>query len=175
MKNKQLLDQLFDLTYEKLRGLAAKIKLSDSSETLNPTALVNEAYGKLIGSLREVPDCELHFKRVAARAMRQVLIDAARQRNAYKRGAGQALLTLTDEFSVSSGQSATMTPEGVLAIDAALTKLAKMDEMQAKIVEYKVFGGFSVDEIAQILSISKSKVDRDWRTVRAWLKTQMDG
>jgi RNA polymerase sigma factor (TIGR02999 family) len=159
---------LFSAMYEELRRLASSVRRGDPSETLNPTALVNEAYLKLAGSLRNEPASELHFKRIAARAMRQVLVEAARRRKAVKRGGDQAMVTF-DESVAASAQSA----EDVLALDSALRGLAKMNPRQARLVEYRFFGGLDVAETAELLEISQSTVERDWRAARAWLSVQL--
>lgn len=158
----------FSAMYEELRRLASSVSRSDPSETLNPTALVNEAYLKLAGSLRMEPASQLHFKRIAARAMRQVLVEAARRRTALKRGGGQALVTFDE--SVADG---TQNSDQLLALDAALQGLAEMHPRQAQLVEFRFFGGLDVSETAELLQVSQSTVERDWRAARAWLAIQL--
>lgn len=162
------LDDLFSVTYEELRRLAATVGRDDPSETLNPTALVNEAYLKLADSLHLTPDSRLHFKRIAARAMRQVLIEAARRRKALKRGGAYAFVTF-DEALDGAG-----TPgEALLALDATLEDLARMNPRQALMVEYRFFGGLDLTETAELLDVSESTVVRDWRAAKAWLALQL--
>jgi RNA polymerase sigma factor (TIGR02999 family) len=160
---------LFSATYEELRRLASSIRADHPRETLNPTALVNEAYVKLARSLRIEPASELHFKRIAARAMRQVLVEAARHRAAQKRGGGKALVTFDESMA-----SKTQTSEEILALDAALEELAHLHPRQSQVVEFRFFGGLEVSETAEVLQVSDSTVERDWRAARAWLATRLD-
>src|SRR5271157_3686076 len=136
-EERRSLDQLFSLTYEELRRLATSVKRGDPSVTLSPTALVNEAWVKLANSPPLAATSQLHFKRIAARAMRQVLIEAARRRNARKRGGeGEASFVTFDE-SVDGGA---IREEELLALDAALDELARLEPRQATIVESRFFG-----------------------------------
>ncbi len=165
-EERRALDLLFSLTYEELRRLASSVKRNDPSCTLNPTALVNEAWVKLANSPRFVATSQLHFKRIAARAMRQVLIEAARRRNARKRGGvGQALFTTLDE-SLDGGA---VREDELLALDAALDQLARLEPRQAAIVESRFFGGLEMREIADLVGVSEATALRDWRTAKAWL------
>jgi RNA polymerase sigma factor (TIGR02999 family) len=158
------LDDLFSTAYEELRRLAARVRADDPSATLNPTALVNEAYLKLGRSRRFSAESELHFKRIAARAMRQVLVEAARRRGAEKRGAGQALVTFDERLDAALGTS-----RDLLALDGALEELNELDPRQAQVVELRFFGGLELTETATLLGVSLSTVSRDWRAARAWL------
>jgi RNA polymerase sigma factor (TIGR02999 family) len=133
-------------------------------DTLNPTALVNEAYLKLAASLRIELESETHFKRIAARAMRQVLVEAARRRTAQKRGGGQALVTFSDD--VAGGEQSS---SEILALDDALEDLSQLHPRQAEVVECRFFGGLEIAETAEVLQVSESTVERDWRAARAWL------
>jgi RNA polymerase sigma factor (TIGR02999 family) len=162
------LDALFSATYEELRRLAASVRRDDPSATLNPTALVHEAYMKLAASLRVRPESRLHFKRLTARAMRQVLVEAARRRNAVKRGGGVALVTF-DEAAELPGTSA----DELIALDAALHDLARTHPRQATMVECRFFGGMDMAETAELLEVSESTVLRDWRAARAWLSVAL--
>jgi RNA polymerase sigma factor (TIGR02999 family) len=162
------LDHLFSVAYEELRRLAAAVRGNDPGETLNPTALVNEAYLKIAGSLSSAPVSRLHFKRIAARAMRQVLVEAARRRKALKRGGGEIFVTLDDALDGTVSGS-----EELLALDAALQKLARLSPRQAALVENRFFGGFDLQEIATLLEISASTVARDWRAAKAWLALEL--
>jgi RNA polymerase sigma factor (TIGR02999 family) len=163
---RQALDQLFSLTYEELRRLASAVKRGDPGNTLSPTALVNEAWLKLAKSPGFAAGSPLHFKRIAARAMRQLLIEAARRRNAHKRGGnGEAIFISFDE----SCDTAVAGENDLLALDAALTELAAMEPRQAAIVEGRFFGGLEISEISSLLAVSEATILRDWRAAKAWL------
>jgi RNA polymerase sigma factor (TIGR02999 family) len=162
------LDRLFSATYEELRRLASSVRRDEPGSTLNPTALVNEAYLKLAGSLRLVPESKLHFKRIAARAMRQVLVEAARRRSAQKRGGEMAFVTLDESMDAAVECS-----DNIVALDGALDDLAKMEPRQAMIVEYRFFGGMELTETAALLDVSESTIVRDWRAARAWLGREL--
>jgi RNA polymerase sigma factor (TIGR02999 family) len=164
--DRQALDQLFSLAYEELRRLASSVKRGDPSNTLSPTALVNEAWLKLANSPDVASTSPLHFKRIAARAMRQLLVEAARRRNAHKRGGdGEAIFVSFDE----SIDGATTPPHNLLALDAALTELARLEPRQALIVESRFFGGLEVSEISSLIGVSEATILRDWRAAKAWL------
>ncbi len=162
------LEDLFSATYEELRRLAASVKQDDPAATLNPTTLVHEAFLKLAASLRLRPESRLHFKRLAGRAMRQVLVEAARRRNAIKRGRGYAFVTFDDE--VGEPPSST---DDLLALDSALDELARVQPRQAQMVECRFFGGLDMRETAAVLDVSESTLLRDWRAARAWLALQL--
>jgi len=164
-EKRQAVDQLFSLTYEELRRLASSVKRGDRSNTLNPTALVNEAWLKLANSPGIATTSPLHFKRVAARAMRQLLVEAARRRNAGKRGGAATPLVTFDE----SLHGALTSNQDLLGLNAALDELAELEPRQAMIVESRFFGGFEMTEIAQLLGISEATTLRDWRVAKAWL------
>jgi len=162
------LDVLFTATYEELKRLAASVRRNDPGATLTPTALVSEAWLKLAASPAHLVTSRLHFKRIAARAMRQVLIEAARRRLADKRGGGMIPVTL-DEGLEGSLNSA----EEVLALDAALEELARFQPRQAAMVEYRFFAGLDVAETARLLDVSEATVLRDWRVAKAWLAAEL--
>lgn len=162
------LDRLFSAAYEELRRLASSVRSGDSSETLNPTALVNEAWIKLARALPATPASRLHFKRIAARAMRQVLVDAARRRSALKRGGDAMMVTLDHSTDASLERS-----EDLLALDEALDVLARLEPRQALMVECRFFGGFELSETAELLGVSESTIQRDWRAARAWLGREL--
>jgi len=166
--NRQALDRLFSVTYEELRRLASSVRRDDPSATLNPTALVNEAYVKLADSLRVVPVSRLHFKRIAARAMRQVLVEAARRRSALKRGGDLAFVTFDEGVDAAAHSS-----EELILLDGALENLARMQPRQAQLVECRFFGGFDMAETAELLEVSESTALRDWRAARAWLAVEL--
>ena len=171
-KETQDLDHLFSVTYEYLRKLASSVKSGDSSQTLNPTALVNEAYLKLADSHGKTPESLLHFKRMAAQAMRKILVDAARKRMAAKRGGDKPLVSFDEDLYENPNRSPS-SAEDLLATHAALEKLEALDPQQAHIVECHFFGGFSIQETAEILGISSATVDRHWRSARAWLALRL--
>lgn len=166
--NREALDLMFSAAYEELKRLAARVRRGEAAETLNPTALVNEAYVKLAESLRITPASRLHFKRIAARAMRQVLIEAARRRQAGKRGGARPYVTLNEDVDAGTAWS-----EDLVALDAALADLARIHPRQAAMVEYRFFGGFSLAETAEALEVSEATIDRDWRAARAWLGREL--
>jgi RNA polymerase sigma factor (TIGR02999 family) len=164
------IDDLFAATYEELRHLASAVKRRDKSVTLNPTALVHEAWIKLSASAGIAASSKLHFKRMAARAMRQVLVEAARRRNALKRGGGSVAAPVT----IESFEAQTMlVGEELLTLDGVLEELGRMSPRQAQIVESRFFGGLEFTEIAEVLEISEATVFRDWRTARAWLALEL--
>ena len=163
------LDQLFSVTYEELRRLASSVKRSDPSATLNPTALVNEAWLKLASSPNFAATSRLHFKRIAARAMRQVLIEAARRRKANKRGGVESMTVTFDE----SLMGAPAYEKDLLALDAALDELARLQPRQAMMVEGRFFGGLEMQEISSMLEVSEATLLRDWRAAKAWLAHEL--
>jgi RNA polymerase sigma-70 factor, ECF subfamily len=158
------LDYLFSITYEELRRLASTVKRGDPSATLNPTALVNEAWLKLANSPQVGSTSRLHFKRIAARAMRQVLVEAARRRHADKRGGKDANFVTFDESHM-----AIACERELLGLDTALDELAQIQPRQAMMVESRFFGGLEVTEIAELLDVSEATILRDWRAAKAWL------
>ena len=162
------LDQLFSVTYEELRRLASAVKRSDPSVTLSPTALVNEAWLKLSKSPAFTTASRLHFKRIAARAMRQLLIEAARRRNANKRGGGDVTVAFDDSFDEKPASG-----RDLIALDTALEQLAQMNPRQAMMVESRFFGGLDVAETAELLDVSEATVLRDWRAAKAWLAHEL--
>ena len=165
-KERQALDQLFSLAYEELRRLASSVKRGDPSNTLSATALVNEAWLKLAKQPGIAAASRLHFKRIAARAMRQLLVEAARRRNAHKRGGdGEVIFVSFDD----SFDGAVTPQENLLALDTALTELARLEPRQAQIVESRFFGGLEVSEISSLIGVSEATILRDWRAAKAWL------
>jgi RNA polymerase sigma factor (TIGR02999 family) len=167
---RSVLDDLFCATYEELRRLASSVRRDDPSATLTPTALVNEAWLKLAGSPHFSTVSRLHFKRIVGRAMRQVLIEAARRRHASKRGGRDGGLDVTFDESLNL---AVDSGKGLLALDAALDDLARIHPRQAQIVEARFFGGLSVSEISALVEVSEATILRDWRVARAWLSREL--
>lgn len=164
--DRRALDDLFSVTYEELRRLALAVRRNEHAVTLNPTALVNEAWIKLARSPGLQVDSELHFKRIAARAMRQLLVEAARRRLASKRGGDDAVQWVT--FDELVHQQAVSERE-LIALDAALDELAEAAPRQAEMIECRFFAGQSVAETAEVLGVSEATLARDWRAARAWL------
>src|SRR5260370_39030705 len=165
-KARQALDQLFSLAYEELRRLAWRVKSGGPSNTLSATALVNEAWLKLAKQPGIAATSRLHFKRIAARAMRQLLVEAARRRNAHKRGGDGEVIFVSFDDSLDGA----VTPQkNMVALDTALTELARLEPRQALIVESRFFGGLEVSEISRLIVASEGTIFRDWRTANAWL------
>lgn len=166
------LNRVFSATYEELRRLARSLRRSSPNATISPTTLVNEAWLKLAGSSGTAWESPLHFKRIAARAMRQLLIGAARRRGAQKRQSG-ALLIVTFDEELPALAPAGVGADEVLRLDAALEALAILSPRQASIVESRFFGGLEVAETAQVLGVSEATVARDWRVAKAWLSREL--
>ncbi len=167
--DREAVDRMFSLAYEELRRLAGAVRRGEPGVTLSPTALVNEAWLKLAGSPPSEIHSAVHFKRVAARAMRQVLIEAARRRTAEKRGgADVALVTFDDSLGLGPTSG-----EDLLELDSALEALARLSPRQAALVEYRFFGGFVIPECALMLEVSEATLTRDWRSARAWLAVEL--
>ena len=162
------IDYLFSVTYEELRHLAASVRRSHPAATLNPTALVHEAWLKLAGSPAFVATSSLHFKRIAARAMRQLLVESARRRNSQKRGGPAAFVT----FDETLGQPASCAGD-ILKLDSALEELARFNPRHAAMVESRFFGGLDVSETAELLEVSEATILRDWRAAKAWLAHEL--
>ncbi len=157
--------QLFGIVYDDLKELARQLFVSERTDhTLQPTALVNEAYLRLRDCSALTWQDRAHFFSIAAKAMRQVLIDHARARLTAKRGGGRARVSLHDSMNGGAVLDA-----DILALDEALNRLADLDERKARVVELRFLGGLSVEEVAHVLEVSKSTVEADWRYARAWL------
>jgi RNA polymerase sigma factor (TIGR02999 family) len=165
---RETLDALFSTAYEELRRLASMVRSDDRAASLNTTTLVNEAWLKLARAPRFKALSHLHFKRIAARAMRQVLVEAARRRKADKRGGGDLKFVTFDESSIG-----VETIDDVLALDGALKDLARVSPRQAEMVECRFFGGLDVTETSVLLEVSEATVLRDWRAAKAWLAVEL--
>ena len=146
--------------------MAASIRRRRGSETLNPTALVNEVWLKLSNYSGAAPVSQLHFKRIAARAMRQVLTDHARRRMTAKHGGGNDTVFIPID---SSTEPAVLVSEELVSLNDALDRLAQMNPRQAAMVESRFFGGLEIPEIAELLGVSEATILRDWRAAKAWL------
>jgi RNA polymerase sigma factor (TIGR02999 family) len=165
------LEELFSAAYEELRRLASIVKRGDQYATLSPTTLVNEAFLKLARGPRFRALSPLHFKRIAARAMRQVLVEAARRRHARKRGGDGVVFVTLDESVPQTITSA----KDLLALDGALETLARLHPRQAEMVVCRFFGGLDIAETAAILEVSEATILRDWRAAKAWLAQEIKG
>lgn len=168
--NAEAADRLFPLVYDQLRELAARYMQRERAEhTLQPTALVHEAYLKLIAG-QAVDACDRsHFIGIAARAMRQILVDYARSRAAAKRDGGR-MITLADDVAATDGRS----PVELIMIDRALERLAEVDERQSRVVELRFFGGLGIAETAEVLGVSPATVKRDWVVAKGWLQRELE-
>jgi len=172
---REALGQLFPLLYEELRALAHRQRRGwQGDETLNTTALVHEAYLKLVDQRSASWDTEAHFLATAAQAIRHILINYARDRRAQKRGGGWQQVSLGEE-EMPGAPPASERPweERVLALDAALRQLAAKSERQSRIVECRFFGGMTVEQTATALDLSTASVTRAWAMAQAWLRTSL--
>lgn len=164
--NKDALEELLPLVYDELRRLAnSYLRKERSNHTLQPTALVHEAYLRLIGQKEIEWQNRAHFFGVAARLMREILIEYARARSRQKRGGTLKTQIALDEAVSFSNQNQL----DIIAVDEALSKLENLDERQGRIVEMKFFGGLTIEEIAEVLSISPATVKREWGTAKLLL------
>ena len=164
------LDQLIPLVYQELRKVAAAYLRSERhNHTLQPTALLHEAYIRMVD--QEMPEWQnrAHFLGVAARLMRQILVDHARTHKSSKRGAELKRISLSDARAADNPE---MQPT-VLALDEALTRLADFDERKARVIEMRAFGGMSVEDTAEALGVSEPTVKRDMRFAQAWLRREL--
>jgi RNA polymerase sigma-70 factor (ECF subfamily) len=159
------LDKVMPVVYQELRRLAHHYMQKERVDhTLQTTALVNEAYMRLVDYKRMRWQSRAHFFAVAAQVMRRILVENARSRNFAKRGGGTQKVSLDETAVVSTGRSAE-----VIAVDEALTELESWDPRKGKIVELRFFGGLSIEETAEVLKVSPTTVQREWRSAKAWL------
>jgi RNA polymerase sigma factor (TIGR02999 family) len=168
--DKSALDRLMPMLYPELQKLArGYLRKERPGHTLQPTALVHEAYARLVQ--QDQPDyrSRAHFMGVAAQVMRQVLIDHARTRNAGKRGGGAPRASFDEAFSVAAER-----PWVIIAVDDALTELAKKDPLKAQLIEMRFFGGMNAEDSAQVLKITISEARRHLRVAQAWLQRELD-
>jgi RNA polymerase sigma factor (TIGR02999 family) len=166
--DRTLLDALLPHVYAELKRLARATRAGRAGATLSTTALVHEAYLKLVPAADVDWQGRAHFFGVAARAMRQLLVDAARARGRAKRGGGAWVVTFDEAAHVAPARA-----DELLALDAALVRLAALDARQARVVEHRFFGGLTAAETAAVLGVSLPTVERDWRAARAWLRREM--
>ena len=163
------LDKLMPLVYEELHQLAHQyMRREQPGHLLQTSALINEAYLRLVDQQETHWENRAHFFGIAARLIRQILVDEARKRNAAKRGGGDIQVSLMEAANASQQQAA-----NVIALDEALQNLAVVDSRQSEIVELRFFGGLSIEETAQVLNVSPGTVMRDWTFARAWLRNEM--
>lgn len=162
---REVVDQLLPLIYDELKRLAANyLRRERADHTLQPTALVNEAYLKMVDITQVSWQNKAHFIGVAANQMRRILVDHARKHNAEKRGGEFQIMTLNEEIDKADERSAEL-----IDLDDALNELAEMDPTKAKIVELRYFGGLTMDEVAEVLGVSTITVKRHWKMTKAWL------
>jgi RNA polymerase sigma factor (TIGR02999 family) len=168
--DREAADQLMTVVYDEMRKLAAKyLRQQRPDHTLQPTALVHEAYVKLIDVSKVEWQDRAHFFAVAARTMRHILVDHARAIAADKRGGGQRTISLDEAVSFSRNRDVDL-----LELDDALNMLARQDPQQSRIIELRFFGGMTIEETAAVTNISPASVKREWATARAWLYRQMN-
>jgi len=169
--DREALDRLLPLVEDELHRLAHRcMNRERAGHTLQTTALVNEAYLRLVDQREVRWQNRAHFFAIAAQMMRRILIDHARKQAYAKRGGGAHKVSLT-EVAVLADERA----EELVALDEALNDLAKVDERKARVVELRYFGGLTVEEIAEVLKVSTDTVTREWRRARAWLHREIEG
>jgi RNA polymerase sigma factor (TIGR02999 family) len=168
--DRAVLDQLLPLVYDELHRQAHRyLRRERANHTLQTTALIHEAYLKLVDQRAVQWQNRAHFFGIAAQAMRRILVDYAKTKNREKRGGPAADLPLEEALLVAAtGQSIDL-----LALDEALTRLALVDDMQARVVELKYFSGLSIEDTAEALGISPATVKRDWQMAKAWLRHEL--
>jgi RNA polymerase sigma factor (TIGR02999 family) len=166
----EALDALLPLVYDELHRQAARyLRRERVGHTLQPTALINEVYLKLIDQRDVNWQNRAHFFGIAAQVMRRILVDYAKSRHREKRGGANETLPLeAAEFAISHGKTVDL-----VALDEALTRLAELDHRQANIVELKFFSGLSIEETAEVLGVSPATVKNDWKSAKAWLFQEM--
>ena len=167
--NQAALDQLMPLIYRELRRLARRRLVAEKADnTLQTTALVHEAYLRLIGQKAVQWQNRAHFFALAAQMMRRILVDYARSRRYTKRGGGAQKVSFEESMAVSSRAA------DVIALDEALTTLAEIDPRKSKMIELRFFGGLSIEETAKVLGVSPGTIKRDWTLAKAWLQHEID-
>jgi RNA polymerase sigma factor (TIGR02999 family) len=164
-------DELLPIVYDELRSLAAGFLRSEgSAQTVQATALVHEAYLRLVGPDLAKWENRAHFFGAAAQAIRRILVDHARERNALKRGGGRKPISIDEAPTLVVGAP----NEDMLGVDRALTRLAEIDQQKARIVELRFFAGLTVEQTALALGISDRTVAREWQFARVWLQREID-
>ncbi|MBD3236547.1 MAG: sigma-70 family RNA polymerase sigma factor [Candidatus Eisenbacteria bacterium] len=161
----EVTDRLYEAVYDELRRIAARLMKSERADhTLQPTALVHEAYLRLVDQTKVEWRCRAHFFAVAARVMRRILVDHARRRTRQKRGGGEQRVTWNEDLGLCHSRT-----HETLALDRALARLAELDPRMERVVELRVFGGLTIREVAYALGISTRTVDGDWMVAKGWL------
>ena len=169
--DKEALDQLMPVVYEELRRQAARyLRREQPGNTLQTTALIHEAYVRLVDQRNVQWQNRAHFFGIAAQLMRRILVDHARARKRVKRGGSDVRVSLNDATVAVKGQDL-----DVVALDEALERLAQIDEQQSRVVELRFFSGLTVEETAEVMHISKATVKRDWSMAKAWLHRELTG
>ncbi len=167
--DEQAVAALFERVYAELRGLAKNyLRRERPDHTLQPTALVHEAYLRLVGAENSGWENRIHFFNVAAQVMRNILVDHARKHQAEKRGGHERKMSLDEAISFFSERDINL-----LALDEALKTLETLDPQQARIVELRFFGGLKIEDVAHILNISETTVSREWHKAKMWLRSQL--
>ena len=167
--DREALDKLMPVVYQELRRLAhSQMRRERPGDTFQTTALVNEAYLRLVDYKRVEPRDRAHFLSIAAQAMRRILIERARSRRAEKRGSDRQRVSLEEAGDVADERATDL-----IALDDALAALTKIDERKARLVELRYFGGLTIEETADVLGISTPTVERNWRTARIWLHREI--
>lgn len=166
--DKQAAEHLLPLLYGELHGIAERAMAGQQAQTLQPTALVNEACVRLLGARGQEWSSRAHFLGVAAKAMRSILVDHARKRNARKRGGDQVRVPMEALLEVYEREM----PD-LVELDDALTLLFAQDEQLGRLVELRFFGGLSVEETARVLEVSEPTIVRGWRVARLWLQREL--
>jgi RNA polymerase sigma factor (TIGR02999 family) len=170
-KDKESLDKLVPLVYDELRRQAARyLRREKPGHTLQTTALIHEAYVRLVDQRNVQWQNRAHFFGIAAQMMRRILVDHARTKKRVKRGGSDIKVSLDDAKVAGKGQDL-----DVVEVDEALTRLAKIDEQQSRVVELRFFSGLTVEETAEVMGISPATVKRDWSMAKAWLHRELSG
>jgi RNA polymerase sigma factor (TIGR02999 family) len=169
--DKESLDELMPIVYDELRRQAARyLRREKAGHTLQTTALIHEAYVRLVDQRNVQWQNRAHFFGIAAQMMRRILVDHARSKQRVKRGGSEIRVSLSDATVAVKGQDL-----DVVALDEALERLGQIDEQQSRVVELRFFSGLSVEETAAVMGISKSTVKRDWSMAKAWLHRELSG
>ncbi len=168
--DREALERLTPLVYQELRRLAESyLRRERSGHTLQPTALVHEAYIKLIDQQSVSWQNRAHFFGIAAQTMRRILVDHARARLAEKRGSGETKFSFDEVIDVSDQRA-----DQLVALDESLKTLARLDPQKSRVVELKYFGGMTLEETAEVLGVSRATVIREWRMAKAWLYGELN-
>src|SRR4026207_87658 len=169
--DKESLDKLMPVVYDELRRQAARyLRRERPGHTLQTTALIHEAYVRLVDQRNVQWQNRAHFFGIAAQMMRRILVDHARTKKRAKRGGSDVKVSLADATMAVKGQDL-----DVVALDEALSRLAKIDEQQSRVVELRFFSGLTVEETAAVMEISPATVKRDWSMAKAWLHRELSG